>query len=78
VESVGAVVEKILMAHGKGIINQQFLLTRLGTSAIDCYTMAVVLSRATDSLNKNLPTAAHEENMAKLWCFEVSTIKLFF
>lgn len=72
VEAIGTATDKLLLKHGKGIVEQQFLLSRLGGAAIDTYTMAVVLSRATESLTRGLPSAAHEENMAKQWCYEAS------
>eukprot|EP00914_Ancora_sagittata_P018662 GHVO01036993.1.p1 GENE.GHVO01036993.1~~GHVO01036993.1.p1 ORF type:complete len:559 (+),score=91.92 GHVO01036993.1:72-1748(+) len=46
IESFGASVESLLVAHGKGIIEEQFLLNRLADAAIDVYAMVAVLSRA--------------------------------
>ncbi|KAF0872640.1 ACADV protein, partial [Crocuta crocuta] len=44
-EQFAAVVEAKLIKHKKGIVNEQFVLQRLADSAIDLYTMVVVLSR---------------------------------
>lgn len=38
---------------------------------MDTYTMVVVLSRATRSINLGLPSAAQETLMAQAWCTEV-------
>lgn len=72
VEHIGVVAEKVLVDHGKNIIDQQFLLTRLGSAAIDTWSMSVVLSRCTRSLNSGLPTAEHEEELTKFWCTEAA------
>merc|ERR1719239_1031338 len=66
----GGAVEKVLIKHGKGIINEQFLLTRLANATIDIYAMTCVLSRCTKSLNEGLESAHHEEMMTKVWCNE--------
>lgn len=60
------------MKHGKNIIDQQFLLNRLANAVIDLYASIVVLSRASRALSQNLPSAAHEEKIAKVWVNEVS------
>lgn len=62
----------MLIKHGRGIIEEQFLLNRLAQAAIDTYTQAVVLSRCTSTINRKLPTAAYEERITKVWCAEVS------
>ena len=62
------------MKYGKSILEQQFLLNRLAAAAIDIYSSAVVLSRATRSLNMNSPTASHEEKIARVWCNEVNLL----
>ncbi|XP_020621548.1 very long-chain specific acyl-CoA dehydrogenase, mitochondrial-like [Orbicella faveolata] len=66
----GATVEKILIRHGKGIRDQQFLLRRLADAAIDIYGMAAVLSRASRSLNTNIESAQHEAMIATVFCDE--------
>ncbi|CAH0392334.1 unnamed protein product [Bemisia tabaci] len=68
----GDTVEHLLIKYGKKIVNEQFLLNRLAQAAIDNYTMMVVLSRATDSLNRNLPSAEHERLLTEIWCQEAS------
>jgi len=52
-------------------VDEQFILNRIAQAAFDTYTMAIVLSRATMSLNKNLPSAEHELLMTQTWCAEV-------
>ncbi|CAH1405239.1 unnamed protein product [Nezara viridula] len=68
----GPAVESLLMKFGRGIVEEQFLLNRVANAAIDIYTMSVALSRASRSLQKNLPSAEHEALMAKVWCSEGS------
>jgi very long chain acyl-CoA dehydrogenase len=46
-------------------------LNRIAAAAIDIYAMVVVLSRASTSLNKNLPSAEHERMLTQVWCDEV-------
>lgn len=71
VESFGQTIEDSLIKYGRGIVDEQFILHRITQAAFDTYTMAVVLSRATRSLNKNIPSAEHEFLMAQTWCAEV-------
>lgn len=54
-------------------MDQQFILNRIAQAAFDTYTMSVVLSRATMSAKKKLPSAEHELLMAQTWCTEVRT-----
>lgn len=70
IDLFGATVESLLRKYGKNIVDQQFLLTRLADCAIDIYSMTVALSRATRSLNTNLPTADYEKLMVDSWCIE--------
>ncbi|EFN79131.1 very long-chain specific acyl-CoA dehydrogenase, mitochondrial [Harpegnathos saltator] len=72
VESFGNTIEASLIKYGRGIVEEQFILNRLTQAAFDTYTMAVILSRATRSLNKNLPSAEHELLMTQAWCAEAS------
>jgi len=51
--------------------DEQFLLNRLANSAIDIYSMVVVLSRASRALEQNLLTARHESMLTKVICDEV-------
>lgn len=73
---IGVAVEGVLMKFGKGIIEEQFYLNRLAEATIDAYAMAVVLSRASRSIERNLPSAAHESLMAQVWCNEVCCMVL--
>ncbi|XP_063218815.1 very long-chain specific acyl-CoA dehydrogenase, mitochondrial [Bacillus rossius redtenbacheri] len=71
-EEFGKAVESSLMKHGRGIIEEQFLLNCLANAAIDTYLMVVVLSRASRSLHQGIPSAAHEQLMTQAWCQEAS------
>ena len=66
----GKCTEKMLIKYKKDVINQQFLLNRVAESAIDIYVTVCVLSRCHRSLELNLDSAYHEEQMTKLWCSE--------
>ncbi|KAG8184641.1 hypothetical protein JTE90_022689 [Oedothorax gibbosus] len=72
IEEFGLSVEQLLIKYGKNIINEQFLLNRLANSAIDIYAMTTILSRATLSLQKNIPSADYEEKMTNIFCHEAS------
>lgn len=61
----------VLIKYGRNIVNEQFILNRLANAAFDIYTSAVAISRASNSLNNGLSTAAHEKLMAEAWTFEV-------
>ncbi|XP_044273108.1 very long-chain specific acyl-CoA dehydrogenase, mitochondrial isoform X2 [Varanus komodoensis] len=69
-ELFAGVVEEQLFKYGKKIIDEQFVLTRIADSAIDLYSMAVVLSRASRSLERGQPTAQHEKMLCDTWCIE--------
>lgn len=77
IESFGQTIESSLIKYGKGIVEEQFVLNRLAQAAIDTYTMSVVISRATLSATKNLPSAQHEILMTQTWCTEVGILHLF-
>merc|ERR1719410_2922599 len=68
VDAMGQTVEKVLIKHGKGIINEQFILNRLANATIDLYANSCVLARCTKSLNEGIESAHHEEMMTKVWC----------
>merc|ERR1712158_108445 len=72
VSMFGDSVEKLLIKHGKHIINEQFLLNRLAQSAIDIYISSCMMSRCSRSLSENLVSARHEELMTKVFCSEAS------
>ncbi|KAM9037944.1 very long-chain specific acyl-CoA dehydrogenase, mitochondrial isoform X3 [Sarcophilus harrisii] len=69
VDLLSEVVEHLLLKFGTEIIHQQFHLQRIADTAIDIYSMGVVLSRATHSLNHNLPSAMHEKLLCETWCY---------
>ncbi|XP_043460883.1 very long-chain specific acyl-CoA dehydrogenase, mitochondrial isoform X1 [Leptopilina heterotoma] len=73
IESFGQTIESSLIKYGKGIVDEQFILNRIAQAAIDTYTMSVVLSRASMSARKNLPSAQHEILMTQTWCTEASS-----
>lgn len=70
IEQFGAVVEELLMKHGKRIIDEQFVLKRVADCAIDIYGMVVVLSRASRSLSQGHASAQHEKMLCETWCIE--------
>lgn len=67
----GQAIEKVLIKHGKNIVDEQFILNRIANATIDAYTVAVVLSRASKSLQADLPSAEHELLLTQLWTYEV-------
>jgi len=71
-EMFGNAVEKLLIKYNKNIINEQFLLNRLASAAIDIYATTCMLSRCTQSLNEGLPSAMHEELMTKAYANEAN------
>ncbi|XP_055595023.1 very long-chain specific acyl-CoA dehydrogenase, mitochondrial [Uranotaenia lowii] len=72
IDLFGTAVESLLIKHGKGIVEEQYMLNRLADAAIDTYSMAVVLSRATRAVRNNLPSADHEILMTQAWCHEAA------
>lgn len=70
IEQFGAVIEELLIKHGKKIIDEQFVLKRVADSAIDLYGMVVVLSRASRSLSQGSSSAQHEKILCETWCME--------
>ena len=62
------------MKYKRDILHEQCYLHRLAQATFDIYTMAVVLSRCTSTLQKGLPSAPYEELLTKLWCHEVIII----
>jgi len=72
VEDFGVSVEQLLIRHGKRIVDEQFLLNRLAEAAIDIYSMVVILSRCSRSINNGLDTAQHEVAIVNTWCDEAS------
>ncbi|KAM7359249.1 very long-chain specific acyl-CoA dehydrogenase, mitochondrial-like [Cochliomyia hominivorax] len=72
IDMFGQTVESLLIKYGKNIIHEQNILNRLADAAIDIYSMVVVLSRSSRAVQKQLPTAQHELNMAKAWCYQAN------
>ncbi|XP_039602847.1 very long-chain specific acyl-CoA dehydrogenase, mitochondrial isoform X1 [Polypterus senegalus] len=70
VEQFGAVIEDLLLKHGKKIVDEQFVLKRVSDSAIDLYGMVVVISRASRSLSQGHHSAQHEKMLCETWCIE--------
>uniref|UniRef100_A0A8C7XNX9 Very long-chain specific acyl-CoA dehydrogenase, mitochondrial n=1 Tax=Oryzias sinensis TaxID=183150 RepID=A0A8C7XNX9_9TELE len=70
IEEFGAVIEELLVKHGKKIIDEQFVLKRVADCAIDLYAMVVVLSRASRSLSQGAASAQHEKMLCETWCLE--------
>ncbi|XP_053199318.1 very long-chain specific acyl-CoA dehydrogenase, mitochondrial [Scomber japonicus] len=70
IEQFGAVIEELLIKHGKKIIDEQFVLKRVADCAIDLYAMIVVLSRASRSLTQGHAAAQHEKMLCETWCME--------
>ncbi|XP_019528393.3 very long-chain specific acyl-CoA dehydrogenase, mitochondrial [Aedes albopictus] len=72
IDQFNQTIESLLIKHGKNIVERQFLLARVADAAIDIYTMACVLSRASRAVRKGLPSAEHELLMTQAWCTEAN------
>lgn len=70
VQEHGRCVEAALLKHGRGVVDRQFELNRLAAAAIDAYTTAAVVSRASRAARLRLGTAAREEQLAAAWAEE--------
>lgn len=64
----GDAVDKLLIKHGKKIIHEQLPMKRVADALIDLFSMAVVVSRASSSLTRDLPTKDHERLLALSFC----------
>merc|ERR1719211_552339 len=73
IDAFGSTIEKILIKHGKDIINEQFILNRLANATIDIYANTCVLSRCTKSLVEGLESAHHEQLLTDAWCRQAHT-----
>merc|ERR1719365_59914 len=73
IDSFGQTIEKVLIKHGKNIINEQFILNRLANATIDIYANTCVLSRCSKSISEGLESAHQEEIMTKVWCRQAHT-----
>lgn len=69
----GRSVEAALVRHGRNIVDEQFILNRLASSAIDAYTAAAVMSRASRAARLRLSSAPHELRLAEAWAEEAVT-----
>lgn len=65
-------VESLLMKYGKNIVHEQYHLNLLADCTIQIYAMACALSRASRSIQMNLPSAEHEKLMTDAWCVEAN------
>ncbi|XP_057656390.1 very long-chain specific acyl-CoA dehydrogenase, mitochondrial [Diorhabda carinulata] len=72
IDTFNQAVEMVLIKYGRGIVNEQFILNRFANATFDIYSSAVVLSRASSSLQDNLESANHEKLMAETWVLEAS------
>jgi len=72
IELFGAGVEALLIKYGKGIIEEQYLLNRLGQAAIDIFAMVTVLSRATRSIKLGAASSEHERLIVQVVCSQAS------
>ncbi|CAL7939676.1 unnamed protein product [Xylocopa violacea] len=72
IEAFGQCIESALVKYGKNIVEKQFILNRIAQATFDIYTMAAVLSRASASANKKVPSMEHELLMAETWCSEAT------
>merc|ERR1719216_213039 len=73
IDAFGTTIEKILIKHGKDIINEQFILNRLANATIDIYANTCVLSRCSKSLVEGVESAHHEQLMTEVWCRQAYT-----
>merc|ERR1719221_1084187 len=73
IDAFGSTIDKILIKHGKDIINEQFILNRLANATIDIYANTCVLSRCTKSLVEGLESAHHEQLLTDAWCRQAHT-----
>jgi very long chain acyl-CoA dehydrogenase len=60
IQSFAGTVEQLLVKYNKDIIHEQMLLNNLANAAIDIYISTVLLSRATNSINRKFRSAPHE------------------
>lgn len=70
IEDFGVGVETLLIKYGRKVIDEQFLLKRLGDAAIEIYGMVSVLSRVSRSITKGHSTAEHEKMICDVVCDE--------
>uniref|UniRef100_A0A915KA83 Very long-chain specific acyl-CoA dehydrogenase, mitochondrial n=1 Tax=Romanomermis culicivorax TaxID=13658 RepID=A0A915KA83_ROMCU len=68
-----SVSEQLLLKYGKGIMDEQCRLHRMAEAAMDIYAMVAVLSRATMTMQRNLPSANHEKILVDFICQNAHT-----
>ncbi|OUC47528.1 acyl-CoA dehydrogenase protein [Trichinella nativa] len=68
VELYGEAVECLLLKYGKAIIDKQFLLIPLAEAAMYIFAMAVILSRATQTIAGGYSSSVHESKLCHLFC----------
>lgn len=66
----GRCVEAALVRHGRAVVDEQQLLQRLADAAIDAYTTAAVLSRASRAVRTGASSADDEVRLAEAWADE--------
>ncbi|VVD04645.1 unnamed protein product [Leptidea sinapis] len=67
---LGAAVEAALRRYGRGVVDEQLVLNRLEAAAVDAYSAAAVLARASRAAARALPSAPHELALAEAWTEE--------
>lgn len=78
IELFGQGVEALLIKYGRGIIDEQYLLTRLAQAGIEIYSMVTVLSRASRSIAQGAASAEHERLIVRVLCSQVRILKNYF
>jgi len=61
-------VEDLVIKHKKELLNQQLQLKRVSNIAINLFAMSAVLSRASRSVEKNLPSNSLDVQIANAFC----------
>ncbi|KRZ04200.1 Very long-chain specific acyl-CoA dehydrogenase, mitochondrial, partial [Trichinella zimbabwensis] len=74
VELYGEAVECLLLKYGKAIIEKQFLLIPLAEAAMYIFAMAVILSRASQTIAGGYSSSVHESKLCHLFCAIVSCL----
>ncbi|KRY29568.1 Very long-chain specific acyl-CoA dehydrogenase, mitochondrial, partial [Trichinella spiralis] len=74
VELYGEAVECLLLKYGKAIIDKQFLLIPLAEAAMYIFAMAVILSRASQTIAGGYSSSVHESKLCHLFCSIVSCL----
>jgi len=70
-------VETLVVKHKKELLNQQLALKRIANIAINLFAMSAVVSRATRSITKNLPSSNDEIQLANAFCQDSSNLIRF-